>query len=98
MAMHDLPPSVISTPTDVGHPERGLRARRVVDQGDVPFDVDRVGQVTARAGREVADVDVPVAEPADRPVQTPADGVPALLVCSPSPEIVTSSAWHHNCL
>src|SRR2546423_14063484 len=52
--MHDLPPSVTSTPADVRRPERGLRARRVVDQGDVPFDVDRVGQVTARAGREVA--------------------------------------------
>jgi RecQ helicase-like protein len=86
MAMHDSPPSITSTPADVRHPEGGLRTRRVVDQGDVSFYVDRVGQVTARAGRDVVDVDVPLPEPAGRPVQRSADGIPALLVCSPSPE------------
>jgi hypothetical protein len=57
VAMHDPPPAA-STPADVRHPERGLTAGRAVDQDHVPFYVDRVGQVTARAGREIADVDV----------------------------------------
>jgi hypothetical protein len=85
VAMHDPPPAA-STLADVRHPERSLTAGRAVDQAHVRFYVDRVGQVTARAGREVADVDVPLPETAGRPVQTPADGVPALLVPSPSPE------------
>ena len=97
VAMHDPPPAA-STLADMRHPERGLTAGRTVDQAHVRFDVDRVGQVTARAGREVADVDVPLPETAGRPVQTPADGDPALLVPSASPKIVTSSAWDHNCL
>ena len=68
------------------HPEGGLRTRRAIDYGDVPFYVDRVSQVTAGARREVADFDMPLPETAGRPVQTPADGIPALLVCSPSAE------------
>ena len=84
--MHDSPRSAAGTPADVRHPEGGLRAYRTVDEGGVPFYVDRVGQVTARARREVADVNLPLPEPAGRPVQAPADGVPALLVCSPSSE------------
>jgi hypothetical protein len=90
VAMHDPPPAA-STPADVRHPERSLTAGRAVDQAHVRFYVDRVGQVTARAGREVADVDVPLPETAGRPVQTPADGVPALLVPSP---IRRSSSRH----
>ena len=84
--MDNSPPSATCTPADVRHPERGLSARCAVDQGNVPLYVDRVGQVTARAGRKVADVDVPLPETTGRPVQTPADGVPALFICSPSPE------------
>ena len=85
VAMHDPPPAA-STLADVRHPERGLTARRSVDQAHVRFYVDRVGQVTTRAGREVADAGVPLPETAGRPAQTPADGVPALLVPSPSAE------------
>jgi hypothetical protein len=97
VAMYD-PPRAASTLADVRHPERGLTAGRAVDRAHVPFYVNRVGQVAARVGREVADVDVPLPETAGRPVQTPADGVPALLLPSPPPKIVTSSAWDHNCL
>ena len=85
VAMHDPPPAA-RTPADVRHPERSLTAGRAVDQARVPFDVDGVGQVAARAGREVADGGVPLLETAGCPVQTAADGVPALLVPSPSPE------------
>ena len=97
VAMHDPPPAA-RTLADVRHPERSLTAGRAVDQAHVPFYVDRVGQVAARAGREVADAGVPLPETAGRPIQTPANGVPALLVPSPSPKIVMSSAWDHNCL
>jgi hypothetical protein len=85
VAMHDPPPAA-STLADVRHPERDLTAGHAVDQAHVRFYLDRVGQVAARAGREVADVDVPLPETAGRPVQTPADGVPALLAPSPSAE------------
>ena len=74
------------------------QTRRAIDYGDVPFYVDRVSQVTAGARREVADFDMPLPETTGRPVQTPADGIPALLVAPHPPKIVTSSAWDHNSL
>jgi hypothetical protein len=86
VAMKDSPSFAVSTSADMRHPEGGLRTWRAIDYGDVPFYVDRVSQVTAGARREVADFDMPLPETTGRPVQTPADGIPALLVCSPSPK------------
>jgi hypothetical protein len=98
VAMHDSPPSAAGTPADVRHPEGGLRACRTVDEGGVPFYVDRVGQVTARARREVADVNLP------SPNRLAAQSKRLLTASQPCsyaprpPKIVTSAAWDHNCL